>query len=81
MLPIAVTGIWFWLEFSKSNDKLGDCIRISGNTTRVIPTLVSSLEEADVRIVLHVSHAVDNTYKHAVIVSSDLDVVALVVEL
>lgn len=81
MLLIAVTGIWFWVEFSKSNDKLGDCIRISGNTTWVIPTLVSSLEEADVRIVLHVSYPVDNAYKCAMIVSNDSDVVALVAEL
>ena len=37
----------------RSNDKLEDCVRISDNITSVLPTLTSSLEEADARVVAY----------------------------
>ena len=54
-----------------------DCVRISDNITSVLPTLTSSLEEADARVVSYFYHAIDNGYKHEVIVSIDTDVVGL----
>ena len=61
----------------RSNAKLEDCVRISDNITSVLPTLTSSLEEADARVVPYFIHAIDNDYKHEVIVSIDTDVVGL----
>ena len=55
-----------------------DCVKIAGNTTSVIPTVESSLEEADARLVPHAKYAFDNGFERALTVSNDSDVVALV---
>ena len=57
---------------------LKDCIRIKVGITSDIPSLVSSLEEADARIVPNVKYAIDDGYDRIAIISNDTDVVVLV---
>ena len=65
--------------YVQSDNEVKVCDKVAGDGSITdVPNLKSVLEEADLRLIPHISKAIDENYRRVVVVSSDTDVVALI---
>ena len=61
-----------------SNDEVHSCSKVTvDGTIHIESALLSTIEEADSRIIPHISNAAKGKYKRAVVISNDTDVLVL----
>ena len=65
--------------YVQSDNEVKVCDKVAGDGSITdVPNLKSVLEEADLRLIPHISKAIDENYRRVVVVSNDTDVVALI---